>query len=49
MDDTFRLLFMAFVALLIVAPGRSRRYRETPVRDILFPKRRSSMPQRGPK
>ena len=37
MDEVFRLLFIAWVALLICSPPRSR-YRETPVRDILFPK-----------
>jgi len=40
MSDVFRLLFMGWVALLICAPPRSRRFRETAVRDILFPKKR---------
>jgi hypothetical protein len=45
MDDTFRLLFMAFVALLIIARPRSSHYRETPVRDIILKDR--SSPKKG--
>jgi hypothetical protein len=37
MSDVFRLLFMAWVALLICSPPRAR-YRETAVRHILFSK-----------
>jgi len=36
----FRLLFIAWVVLLIFSPPRSR-YHETAVRDILFPEKRT--------